>query len=265
MSTKTESELLLFSGTESERHQPHYHYAKEWLQRYLDEKLPSSPSIMYIAYAEWYSRKQQRRLNPDIMFGYAQKNWGKFNLDIQPLHKQDDQRLAIEKADAIMVGGGSTRTLVNALHRHDLFPPIKARVREGGLYIATSAGSVLASPTLYTANEPGYMDVISSKTADLVPFQVFVHYYDVDTKSHHSGPFPIARVTNYLAYNPNPLPVVCLKDGSYLLRESDRVVMLGERRGKIICPDFQEINIMPGDDISFLLDTSSEHYAVPKR
>src|SRR3982751_2726277 len=55
-------------------------------------------------------------------------------------------------ADAIFVGGGNTFRLLKTLYDRGLLDEIKARVRTGMPYMGSSAGTVIAGPTMKTTN-----------------------------------------------------------------------------------------------------------------
>lgn len=251
--------LLLFSGGQSEPNQSYYHYADSWLPVYLAEKLGSHSRVMFAPWAVWGGH------SADDMFRYGSEHWGRLGISLEPLHRQGDMVRAVEEADAVIVGGGSVHMLVKSLAEHKLMPAIQRHVRDGGLYIGTSAGSVVACPTRLSAMEPPPIALERYRTMNLVPFQITPHYYEPRKDVHHSGPPPIARIRNYIAFNHDPKPVVGLKDGSCLKVENRTMTLLGEKTAMIVSPETGEDRVRPNADLSDLLDTHSAYYRANRR
>ena len=246
--------ILLFSGGQSEPKRPYFHYADDWLPAYLQKNLPVNPSVMYIPWAVWGQN------TPDDMFRFGQEHWGRLDIGIEPLHRQKSMINAIEKSDAIIVGGGSIHMLVKSLVNNRLLEPIKARVMSGAVYIGESAGSVIASPTRLTALEPALIHLAQTRTLHLVPFQVTPHYYDVDNATHHSGPPPSARIRNYISFNRTSYPVLAIKDGSWIELHGDSINLHGEKTARIFNRDLTDERVKSGDDLSSLLNVRSRHF-----
>lgn len=258
MRGKERKSLLLFSGGQSEPNQPYYHYADSWLPAYLHEKLGSHSRVMFAPWAIWAGH------SADDMFKYGSDHWGRLGLSVEPLHRQSNMIHAVEGADAIIIGGGSVHMLVKALAEHRLMPAIQRRVREGGLYIGTSAGSVVACPTRLSAMEPPPIALERYRTLRLVPFQITPHFYEPRKDVHHSGPPPIARIRNYIAFNTDSKPVVALKDGSCLRVEDDTMTLIGEKTAMLVSPESGEERVRPNTDLSQLLNPRSAYFR-PKR
>lgn len=246
--------MLLFSGGQSERNQPYYHYCHDWLQDYLKQNLPADPKVLFISWAVWGGH------DADKMFGYGQDHWGQFGLKLSALHQQEDYLKAIESADAIIVGGGSIHMLVNDLEKTDVMPLIKEKVRQGCLYIGTSAGSIIAGPTMHTASEPALIHIPSHRTLGILPFQLNAHYYEVDSDQFHNGPTPEARIKNYLQLNPEPRPVVCMRDGSFLHIQNDSITVRGVRDITTIDLLLRKETYKPGSSLKSLLNFRGRYY-----
>jgi len=254
MASRENNQILLFSGGQSEQRQPYYHYADSWLPSYLQSKLTDKALIMYIPWAMW------ARNSADDMFKYGQEHWGRLGLELHPLHREHNMQKAIEKADAIIVGGGSIHMLTQEVARHKLMNPIRQRVREGCLYIGTSAGSVLACPTRHSATEPPPISLKRYATLGIVPFQLTPHFYERGSDRFHSGPPPLDRIYNYIAFYPHPRPVIGIKDGSALVIDGKSMHIHGEKSALIVSPDFTQHHILPKTDLTELLNTSSVYY-----
>ncbi len=246
--------MLLFSGGQSERNQPYYHYCHDWLQQFLSNSLPPDPKILFISWAVWGGH------DADKMFSYGQEHWGQFGLKLAALHQQDDYLKAIENTDAIIVGGGSIHMLVNDLEKTDLMDVIKDKVRRGCLYIGTSAGSVITGPSMHTASEPPLIHIPSHKTLGILPFQLNSHYYEVNSDQFHNGPTPDARIKNYLQLNPEPRPVVCLRDGSFLHIHDNSITVGGVKPVTVFDLGLKKDTFEPGTNLKSLLNYRGKYY-----
>lgn len=98
----------------------------------------------------------------------------------QPLSQQAEELLFT--SDAIFLGGGNTFYILRHLKRRHLLAKFRAYVREGGLLLGLSAGSILMTPNVMTAqvpsldadeNESGLKDL---RALGLVPFEFSPHY-----------------------------------------------------------------------------------------
>jgi dipeptidase E len=159
---------------------------------------------------------------------YATKPQDRFRdmgLSLVSIHDVSNMTRAVEEADVIFVGGGNTFRLLKELHDHDLLGPIRRRVAAGVPYMASSAGSLVACPTLKTTKDMFVVQSPSSFEAlDLVPFQISRHYQDPDPLSTHMGETQEERIMRFLEENEQA--VVGLREGS-ILRVQERAVVLG--------------------------------------
>lgn len=250
----TQLNMLLFSGGQSQRHQPYYHYCAPWLQKFLNRKLSKDAKILFISWAVWGGQ------DADAMFRYGCEHWGQFGLTLIPLHRESNYHQAIAEADAIIVGGGSIHFLVHELEEHQLMQPIRDKIKSGCLYIGTSAGAVITGPTMHTASEPPLLHIPSHKTLNILPFQLNAHFYLTGPDQFHHGPTPEARIKNYLQLNPDPRPVLCMQDGSFLYINSRSVTAMGIKDMILFDRKLQKHIFQPGDKLTRLLRPRSKYY-----
>ncbi len=249
--------VLLFSGGQSQKGMPYYHYCKDWLSGFLKENLSKKSKVLFVGWAVWGDH------SADQMFSYGQEHWNPFGLTLTALHKEKNFFSAIEKADAIIVGGGSIHMLVNELERYGLMSAIKDKVESGCLYIGTSSGSLITGPTMHTASEPPMIHIASHKTMAILPFQINAHYYDQDPDWFHHGPIPAVRIKNYIQLNPNPRPVVCLRDGGFLLVEGNKITVMGQKAATVFDLCLRRYDFESGADLTELLNPDSRYYFPP--
>jgi len=233
--------MLLFSGGQTEVGKPYYHYARDWLKTYLEPYV--GKKILFIPWAIWNDN------GADDMFRFGQEHWGQFGLTLIGLHNQLNYRKAIKQAEAIIVGGGSIHMLVNQLYKNKLFPVLKDKIESGCLYIGTSAGSIIACPGVYTAMEPPMVELLTYKTLGVIPFQITTHFYDHDPDEFHHGPAPIVRVKNYLRLSPDPKPVVCMRDGSFLQIDNGEITVRGSTPVTVLDLNFARRDLNPEEKL----------------
>jgi dipeptidase E len=157
----------------------------------------------------------------------------------------------LETAEAIFIGGGNTFRLLKTLYERNLLDVIRARVRGGTLYVGSSAGSILACPTIRTTNDMPIVEPAGFEALGLVPFQINAHYLDADPASTHMGETREERLRQF--HEENPEPVVGLREGTMLRVEGDSVVLQGGRPARIFRPGKEPVEVPPGTALDELL------------
>jgi peptidase E len=108
-------------------------------------------------------------LDRDAYAGQARRRLEKMGYALDSLHEVPDAREAISRAEALFIGGGNTFRLLRALQDLSLLEPIRRRVEEGMPYIGSSAGSVVACPTIRTTNDMPIVEPAGFKRSALSP------------------------------------------------------------------------------------------------
>src|SRR6476469_9675325 len=106
--------------------------------------------------------------------------------------------------DAIFVGGGNTFRLLKTLYDMELLDALRDRVEQGTLYMGSSAGSVIAAPTIRTTNDMPIVEPPSLSALHFVDYQINGHYIDADPNSTHQGETRELRLAEYLEENKTP-------------------------------------------------------------
>ncbi len=158
---------------------------------------------------------------------------------------------ALDRADVFFVGGGNTFRLLDCLHRLGLVAPIRRRVEQGKPYIGSSAGAIVACPTLRTTKDMPIVQPPCFDALDLVPFQISPHYLDPDPASTHMGETQEERILQYL--EENGAPVVGLREGSMLRVEGDSIRLAGRTAARIFERDRAPVEVQPGASLDRLL------------
>ena len=151
----------------------------------------------------------------------------------------------LDAADAIFVGGGNTFRLLKTLYERDLLSPIRDRVRAGLPYLGSSAGTVIAAPTMMTTNDMPVVEPPSFNALALISFQLNPHYLDPDPQSTHKGETREERIREFL--EENETPVVGLREGSTLRVENDTTTLLGEKTARIFRRGEEAVEAAPGE------------------
>lgn len=216
---------------------------------YLDHAEPelrgtlgSIKRVLFVPYA-LYDR--------DSYAATARTRLAAMGYELDSIHEAPDARKAVEAAEAIFIGGGNTFRLLDNLYRSDLLVPIRRRVEEGMLYIGSSAGSVVAAPTIKTTND---MPIVQPPTFDslgLVSFQINAHYLDPDPNSTHMGETREERLNQFL--EENSTTVVGLREGCMIRVEQGEHRLKGQTGARIFRRGFAPVELAPGSVIDDLV------------
>jgi dipeptidase E len=181
----------------------------------------------------------------------AQDRFRKMGLEFRSVHDISNPARAIEQAEIIFVGGGNTFRLLSELQQNQLIEPIRRAVRAGTLYLGSSAGSIVACPSLKTTKDMPVMQPFSFEALALVPFQISPHYLDPDPTSTHMGETQEQRILQFLEENEEP--VVGLREGSMLRVEGDDVTLRGQHSARIFRNGTPPIEAACGSNLGELL------------
>lgn len=166
--------------------------------------------------------------------GYARQARARFEamgLRLDSVGEAPDPPDAVRRARAVFIGGGNTFRLLDALHRHGLIDAIRDRIASGIPYIGSSAGSIVACPTLQTTKDMAIVQPPSFRALGLTTFQISPHYLDPDPASTHMGETQEERIRQF--HEEHVTPVVGLREGAMLRVEAGAVVLKGEPGARI--------------------------------
>jgi len=179
------------------------------------------------------------------------KRFQEIGHEITSVHKVDDPIVAVQQAEAIVVGGGNTFHLTRLMQDQGLIEIIREKVLDGTPYIGWSAGSNMACPSIRTTNDMPIVEPLSFQALNLVPFQINPHYLDANPEGH-AGETREMRIEEFLEANPG-IFVVGLREGTMFLVEKESIRLLGPRPARIFKKDYNPQEFEPGADFSFLL------------
>jgi dipeptidase E len=162
-------------------------------------------------------------------------------------------KAALERAEAVLVGGGNSFQLLARCYETGILPAIRARVQEGMPYIGWSAGSNLACPTIRTTNDMPIVEPPSLSALGLVPFQINPHYTDY-VQPNHEGETRDDRLREFVVLNPR-VRVAGLREGSMLSIEGRKLSLLGPHSLRLFEAGQAPRDLSSGDPLlSALLD-----------
>jgi dipeptidase E len=171
--------------------------------------------------------------------------------DIISIHHYKEPVNAVQKASAIVVGGGNTWMLLKLLRDHKLIEPVRKKVLSGTPYIGWSAGSNVVCPTIRTTNDMPVVEPSSFKAFNLIPFQINPHYLDANPAGH-AGETREQRIEEFIEINPE-LWVAGLREGTMFLIEGPDIRLIGPRKARVFKKGHQPLELGENDDFRFLL------------
>ena len=184
-------------------------------------------------------------LDRDAYAARAQERFARMGFELESIHEAAGRpAAAVERAEAIFIGGGNTFRLLDALWRDDLIEPIRQRVRAGLPYIGSSAGSNVACVTIKTTND---MPIVQPPTFDalnIVPFNINPHYLDPLPGSTHMGETREERIAQF--HEENWPPVVGLREGTWLLVDDRGVTLEGRTGARLFRRGQAPVEFLPG-------------------
>lgn len=181
----------------------------------------------------------------------AQARFKKEGVRLKSIHREKDPRRAIRDTGVLFVGGGNTFRLLKKMQDLNLVNLIGSRVKSGKLiYIGVSAGTNLACPTIRTTNDMPIVEPRSLKALGLVKFQINPHYIDPEKNPKHKIETREERLRQF--HEENNLPVVALREGSYLLLD-DKKFQLGGGGAKLFEKNKKSRELRRNQLLSFLL------------
>src|SRR5262249_43977238 len=105
--------------------------------------------------------------------GRVAARFARIGLEVESVHRwQGREAQLLDRVDAVFVGGGNTFRLLHRLYRYGLIPLLRERVRAGMPYIGSSAGSIVAGPSLKTTKDMPVLEPPSFGALALVPYHI---------------------------------------------------------------------------------------------
>lgn len=233
--------LLLISNS-TNAGEPYLDYPKHNIKAFLNQY--NVKKVMFVPYAAVtfsYDEYQSRVAN----------RFKEIGIEVDSVHHYQNQREAIENAEAVVVGGGNTFALTGLMQKYGLIEAIRSKVIGGTPYVGWSAGSNVTCPTICTTNDMPIVEPQSFKALNLIPFQINPHYLDAHPDGH-AGETREQRIEEYITANQG-MTVVGLREGCILKIEDNKIALIGERTLRIFRFGNQPYELDNKQDLSFLL------------
>jgi dipeptidase E len=237
--------LLLLSNS-TNFGEPFLRHAIEPIRQFLGSAVSEVLFVPYAAVRVSFSDYAAR----------VRERFAEIGISVVSVHEAEDPAGAVEKATAIVIGGGNTFCLLDRLYRHGLVERIHERVLQGVPYVGWSAGSNVACPTIKTTNDMPIVEPPSLNALGLVPFQVNPHYTDA-TLPNHGGETRAERLLEFVDANRGAC-VIGLREGTRLRIEGEIIDLLGDKPARVFRKgqEVTDTEVVPGASLQRLLEQS---------
>lgn len=179
------------------------------------------------------------------------RKFATIGVEVTGIHTLPNAAAAVRDAQAVVVGGGNSFSLLKWMQDSGIVEPIRERVMGGMPYVGWSAGSNMACPGLYTTNDMPIVEPMSFKALGLIPFQINPHYLDARIEGH-GGESREQRIEEFLQLNKG-MYVAGLREGCMLLLENGSLKLIGDRPMRLFHYGQAPRELSSTDDLSFLM------------
>src|SRR5580658_8595983 len=163
------------------------------------DAIKSGMPILFVAYAMPYPMTEELQYAD-----FVKKTLEPHGIKIISTCDAEDARPLLNKAGGIFVGGGNTYRLLDKLQRTGLLEAIREKINEGLPYLGSSAGTIIACPTIATTNDMPSRIPATLNALGVLHFQLNCHYMDdYMFPPEHNGEPRSTRIAEYLRENHN--------------------------------------------------------------
>ncbi len=214
-----------------------------YLKSEIIELFKSVDEIIFIPYA------RPSGISHDEYTEKARSFFASINKKVKGLHEFSTVTDAIKNAQGFFTGGGNTFLLVKQLHEHKLMYMLRDEVLKGKPYLGCSAGSNIGGMNMQTTNDMPIVYPSSFETMGLVDFNINPHFLDEAIYTKSMGETRETRIKEFLSQN--QIPVIGLREGSWIRVKNDLVKLEGSLPAKIFEKDKEPYELAAHSEISF--------------
>jgi dipeptidase E len=215
----------------------------DYLMEEMAELFKDVEEVIFIPYA------RPGGISHDEYTEKAAKAFTKIGKKLVGLHTFENPVEALKTAKGAFTGGGNTFVLVSALYRLELMQPLREAIFKGLPYMGTSAGSNICGVSMQTTNDMPIVYPPSFKTLGVIPFNLNPHYLDPNPGSKHMGETRETRIAEF--HTQNTVPVVGLREGSWLRVNGDEITLKGKLKARIFEQGKEPYEVESGATLRF--------------
>ncbi len=231
---------ILIASTSTVYGKPYLTYILPELARFFN----GVTEILFIPYA------RPGGITHDEYTKIAGEAFEKIHIKVKGVHEFNDPIEAVQQAKGIFCGGGNTFVLLNALYENKIISALKNAVNHGTPYFGTSAGSNITGQSIKTTNDMPIVYPPSFDALGFIKFNINPHYLDPVEGSTHMGETRETRINEFLTQN--DLPVIGLREGSWLVVNDMEVRLKGELNARLFVKGKPAQELPPETDLTFL-------------
>jgi dipeptidase E len=229
---KSKKNLLLLSGSKATGNMPEgaapgfLDFAEDWIKEFFDPAVTKGKPVLFVPYA------RPSGVSEEDYFKKIKARFDEMGIDTVCAPETGITAKDLKDIGGIFIGGGHTYTLLHKLQQNGALALIRRAVAEGLPYMGSSAGTIIACPTIKTTNDmpcPAH-HVIDLNALGLIRAQLNCHYMDDamhDPK--HQGETRDTRLREFCAFNPG-VSALGLYEGQALRIEGDKANLLTSAR-----------------------------------
>ncbi|MBL7471689.1 dipeptidase PepE [Robertkochia sediminum] len=214
----------------------------EYLLPALESMFEQVDTITFIPYA------RPGGISEDAYTEVAAKGLSPLGKKVVGLHTYEDPVEGLKNAEAVFTGGGNTFLLVTKLYGEGVMEVLREKIYSGMPYLGTSAGSNITGLSMQTTNDMPIIYPPSFKTLGAIPFNLNPHYLDPVEGSTHMGETRETRIKEF--HTLNRIPVVGLREGSWLEVKGDNIVLRGPLTARIFEQGKDAWELEPGAGVN---------------
>jgi dipeptidase E len=208
--------------------------------------------VLFVPYAGVNLMSESLEKSYDAYIARVAGVFAEYGIEFTSVHTEADPVAALQKAEAISVGGGNTFYLIYMLHKTGLMHAMREKVNAGTPFCGWSAGSNVACPGLFTTNDMPIVEPASFDCLGVLPFQINPHYLDANPEGH-GGETRQQRIEEFLAVNRTTV-VAGLREGTYFELDENGISLGGNKPMIVFRYGKPTEEFNPGQDINFLIN-----------